>query len=126
VPVYNLAAQPSSWNLFGSTGDRLAEARPGMFTGVMLDGGKHSDAMQTTSPLVQFAAYLATGFSSPLDVLANRVLAAGWIDDMFDGTHTPAFYDGDSSAGDIVAAWWWHQVSTAIRAAGQRPSFTAV
>ena len=103
IPVYNLAAKPSSWNWYGDAAERLSEVRPGMFTGVEIKGEHHADAMQTSSLAVQFVAYLATGFSSPLDILANRVLAAGWINDMFGDTRTAQLYDGNGSAAVIVS-----------------------
>jgi hypothetical protein len=38
--------------------------------------------------LVQFGAYLLTGFSLPSNASGSQILAAAWINDMFDGTHT--------------------------------------
>ena len=111
IPVYNLAAEPSSWNWYGDADTRLAEVRPDMFTGVKITGGHHSDAMQSTSFALQFVAYLATGFSSPRDIRATKVLAAGWINDMFAGTRTAQLYDGDGSPLDILSGLWWRQVS---------------
>ena len=109
IPVYNLAGQPSSWNWYGDTNRRLAAVRPGMFTGITMKGGQHGDAMQTSSMLMQYATYLALGFSSPIDVLANRVLATGWINDMFDGTRTDGLYSGVGSPSGILTGWWWKQ-----------------
>ncbi len=43
--------------------------------------------MQGGNPLIQFAAYLVAGFSRPRNIDAVKVLAAGWINDMFAGTH---------------------------------------
>ncbi|WP_163888341.1 alpha/beta hydrolase [Mycolicibacterium hippocampi] len=106
IPVYNLAAEPYSWNTFGDANLRLAQARPGMFTGVVVDGGSHSDSMQSSNPVIQFAAYLATGFSSPLNVWANEVLASGWINDMFHGTHTTGLYGTSGSTVSIAIGWW--------------------
>ena len=40
------------------------------------------------NPLVQFGAYLLTGFSQPSNVAGSQVLAAGWINDMFEGAQT--------------------------------------
>lgn len=106
IPVYNLAAEPYSWNTFGDANLRLAQARPGMFTGIVVDGGSHSDSMQSSNPFIQFAAYLATGFSSPLNVWANEILASGWINDMFHGTHTTGLYGTSGSTVNIVVGWW--------------------
>lgn len=113
VPVYNIAADPSRWNWYGDTNRKLDQVRPGMFTGVTIKGGHHADGMQTTAPIVQYFAYLAMGHSSPVDVLANRVLAAGWINDMLDGTHTAGLYDDRASTWDIVGGWWWGQMTKA-------------
>ncbi len=38
------------------------------------------------SPVIQFVVSLATGFSAPQNVDAVRVLAQGWINDMYAGT----------------------------------------
>ncbi len=122
IPVYNLAAEPSSWNWNGDADKRLAEVRPGMFTGVKITGGHHADAMQTTSWAVQYVAYLATGFSSPLDIMATKVLATGWINDMFAGTRTARWYDGDGSAREILSGWWWRQFSNRTEMQGARPA----
>ncbi|MCG7595058.1 alpha/beta hydrolase [Mycobacterium sp. PSTR-4-N] len=112
IPVYNIAAGPSSWNWYGDTNRKLRSVRPGMFTGVTFRDGSHADGMQTTAPIVQYFAYLAMGHSSPLDVLANKVLAAGWINDMLDGTHTDRLYDSDASAWSVVTGWWWDQLTS--------------
>ena len=115
IPVYNIGAAPSSWNWYGDTNRKLQGVRPGMFTGLTLAGGRHADGMQTTAPIVQYFAYLALGHSSPLDVMANRVLAAGWISDMFDGTHTDGLYDAHSSAWGVLASWWRGQAGLRVR-----------
>lgn len=112
IPVYNIAAGPSSWNWYGDTNRKLGAVRPGMFTGVTFRDGKHADGMQTTAPIVQYFAYMAMGHSSPLDVLANKVLAAGWINDMLDGTHTDRLYDSKASAWSVVTGWWWDQLTS--------------
>jgi hypothetical protein len=103
IPVYNLAGAPSSWNTNGLARYQLAFARPGMFTGVRMWGGRHSDSMQSTSSAVQFMSYLATGFSSPLNIVANRVLSAGWINDLLLDTHTPGLYGAISWPVGVVA-----------------------
>ena len=36
------------------------------------------------NPLVQFGAYLLTGFSPPTNIEGSQILAAGWINDMFE------------------------------------------
>ena len=40
------------------------------------------------NPLIQFGAYLLTGFSLPSNVEGSQILAAGWINDMFEGAET--------------------------------------
>ncbi|MEW5813728.1 MAG: alpha/beta hydrolase [Actinomycetota bacterium] len=112
IPVYNIASAPSSWNWYGDTNRKLNAVRPGMFTGVTIKGGSHGDGMQTTAPIVQYFAYLAMGYSSPIDVMANKVLAAGWINDMLDGTHTDRLYDSHASAWSIVTGWWRDELTS--------------
>ncbi|MGX9789879.1 hypothetical protein [Mycobacterium sp. MMS18-G62] len=99
LPVYQIASPPYAWNMFGATSDALVKARPGQFNGVELVGGSHIDAMQGGNPLLQFAAYLVAGFSQPQNIEAVKILAAGWINDMFAGTHTGIYAEpGDSIA----------------------------
>lgn len=88
-PVYNLAAEPYSWNRNGIASSQLVAARPGAFNGAQVVGGLHSDSVQGGNPLIQFGVYLATGFSKANNVEAVQTLAAEWVDDMFDGTDTP-------------------------------------
>lgn len=102
IPVYNLGAAPSSWNNNGHAARRLAQARPDAFTGMLVQGGLHSDSMQSSSAAVQLMAYLATGFSSPLNIVANQLLSAGWINDMLNGTHTARFYSSSASPVSVV------------------------
>ena len=83
IPLYNLSAVPYVWNLFGSSDAILKEKRGGQFTGAQLVAGLHSDAMVGGNPLIQFGAYLLTGFSQPRNVEGSQILAAGWINDMF-------------------------------------------
>lgn len=123
VPVYNIAADPSRWNWYGDTNRKLDLVRPGMFTGVTIKGGNHADGMQTTAPIVQYFAYLAMGFSSPVDVMANKVLAAGWINDMLEGTRTAGLYNDRASTWDIITGWWWGQMT---KASTRRPHALAV
>ena len=86
LPIYQLAARPYGWNNFGATGNALVQARPGRFNGVELVGGSHVDSMQGGNRIFQIAAYLATGFSKPQNIEAVKILAVGWINDMFAGT----------------------------------------
>ena len=101
IPVYNLSATPYFWNLFGGMDAALAEVRPDVFHGAQLVGGLHSDSMLGGNPLVQFGAYLLTGFSLPRNVEASQILMAGWISDMFEGTETPGLY-GDPGSTLII------------------------
>ena len=88
IPVYNLSATPYFWNLFGAMDAALATVRGDDFHGAQLLGGLHSDSMVGGNPLIQFGAYLLTGFSLPSNVEGSQILAAGWINDMFEGTQT--------------------------------------
>ncbi|MEW2478857.1 hypothetical protein AB0876_04635 [Mycobacterium sp. NPDC049093] len=120
IPIYEIGAPLNFLNVFSDVNDQLTEARPGQFTGVVLEGGVHMDPMQGGNPLIQAAAYLIAGFPQPQNPLAVRELSAGWINDMFDekidpttGTcHTDCagqYGDGDDSftistdKGDAVA-----------------------
>jgi hypothetical protein len=122
IPIYEIGAPLNYLNSFSDINAQLSQARPGQFTGVVLEGGQHSDPMQGGNPLIQFALYLAAGFPQPQNPLAARQLSAGWINDMFDDTIDPAtgaceagaacsgqYGDGDDSftistaEGDAVA-----------------------
>jgi hypothetical protein len=124
IPVYNIAGQPSSWNWNGDTNRRLAEVRPGMFTGVTLKGGRHADAMQSGNPAVQLIVGMTIGFSQPVDVLANRVLAAGWVNDMFAGARSAGLYDGDGSPLDILSSWWLKRLTSSSGTQAARRTVT--
>lgn len=87
-PIYDISSEPYVWNRNGLVGQELEAARPGQFNGVMLTGGRHIDAMVGANPILQFAEYAVAGFSQPQNVEAEKTLAAGWINDMFAGTHT--------------------------------------
>lgn len=73
-------------------GNALAQVRGDQFHGAQLLGGLHSDSMIGGNLLVQFGAYLLTGFSLPSNAAGSQVLAATWINDMFDVSQTPGFY----------------------------------
>lgn len=120
IPIYEIGAPLNFLNVFSDVNDQLTEARPGQFTGVVLEGGVHMDPMQGGNPLIQAAAYLIAGFPQPQNPPAVRDLSAGWINDMFNekidpttGTcHTDCagqYGDGDDSftistdKGDAVA-----------------------
>ncbi len=87
TPVLLIASPPYFWNLWGQMGTALVTARPDQFVGVELVGGRHIDSMQGGNPLIQLGAYLVAGFSRPQNIDAVKILASGWINDMFAGTH---------------------------------------
>ena len=68
IPVLYITEEPSVLNDFGSVDAVLEAARPGQFNGVRLVGGTHSDAIQTTNSIVEFAFSLLTGVSRPENV----------------------------------------------------------
>lgn len=120
IPIYEIGAPLNFLNVFSDVNDQLTEARPGQFTGVVLEGGVHMDPMQGGNPLIQVVAYLVAGFPQPQNPLAVRDLSAGWINDMFDEKIDPTtgtcqadcagqYGDGDDSftitteKGDAVA-----------------------
>ena len=84
IPIYEIGAPLNYLNVFSDVNDQLSEARPGQFTGVVLEDGVHMDPMQGGNPLIQVAAYVIAGFPQPQNPLAVRDLSAGWINDMFD------------------------------------------
>lgn len=107
VPVLELGAPKEDRRVDAA----LVEHRPGMFNGVVLTDGKHLDAMQGGSPLIQFLSHLLYGFSTPQNESASQTLITGWVDDMFanridastgkcDGTECAGIY-GDP--GQIIA-----------------------
>ncbi len=91
-PVYDVSSERYVWSLHGAVGDILEQARPGAFNGVMLVGGRHIDGARGGNPLLQFAEYVIAGFSQPQNSAASDVLAAGWINDMFNETQTSGIY----------------------------------
>jgi hypothetical protein len=48
--------------------------------------------MQGGNPLIQFGAYLVAGFSQPHNIDAVKILAVGWINDMFAGNQDTGIY----------------------------------
>ena len=107
LPIYNLAGKSYYWNMNGATGAALKQERPGMFTGVRLLNGLHSDTMVGGNLLIQTGLYLVTGFSQPENVKAAEILSAAWVNDMFAGGPTPGspYYgvDGDTLEIDTPA-----------------------
>jgi hypothetical protein len=80
VPVYQIAAEPAGFNLRDSGTKVLAKARPGRFIGVRIVGGTHLDAEGSST---SFFAALAAGFPKARNAAALQVLAAGYINDMY-------------------------------------------
>lgn len=115
VPVYNIASPPYYWSAYGTTSAALVNARPGQFNGVQLAGGVHVDAMQGGNPLIQLIGYLGTGFSRPENIEAVKILASGWINDMFAGTHDGIYaapgatIQIPSDVGTATATVLWEQ-----------------
>jgi hypothetical protein len=87
LPVLLIGSPPSYWNQQGAAADSLVAARPGRFVGVILDGGSHADYVQGGNPVMQFIENVLVGFPQPRNIEAAQILAAGWITDMFAGTH---------------------------------------
>ena len=105
LPIYNLSSTPYPWNLFGTMDAALAQVRPNDFTGTQMFFGFHSDAMVGGNPLIQLGAYLITGYGGPANVAGTQILAAGWINDMFERRpgirvlRRTGFDDQDSDTG---------------------------
>lgn len=95
VPVYQIAAEPSSANAYGSGANVLVGERPGEFVGVRIAGGSHVDAEGASSDLL---GGLVAGFSQPGNAAAVPIIAAGWINDMFGGTHNGLYPKAGGSA----------------------------
>ncbi len=102
-PVLNISSERYVWNRDGVVNDELEAARPGRFNGVMLVGGRHIDALLGGNPLVQFGEYLIAGFSQSENIEAAKILAVGWVNDMFAGTHD-GIYGAAQQAIDIPTA----------------------
>ena len=99
IPIYQLAAPKYFWNQFGVGTAALLEARPDRFIGVTLVGGSHVDSMRGGNPLIQFSQQLVSGFSTPQNVEAARILMVGWVNDMFAGNQDEGIYvDPDDAA----------------------------
>ena len=96
-PVLDISSERHVWNLDGTVGDELSAARPGEFNGVMLVGGRHIDAMRGANVILQTAEYIVAGFSQPQNLDAVPIVASGWINDMFDGTHDGLYGDPQES-----------------------------
>ncbi|TPG28242.1 lipocalin family protein [Mycolicibacterium hodleri] len=85
IPVYQVAAPPQLWNMFGATTNELVAARPDEFVGATLAGGSHADALLGSGPLIDLFVQLVTKFSPPGNTAAVYTLATGWINDLYQG-----------------------------------------
>jgi hypothetical protein len=85
IPLYQIAAPPQLWNVFGTTTNELLELRPGQFTGVVLTSGSHVDSMLGSVPLADALAQLITRQSPTGNTDAVYTLSSGWISDMYAG-----------------------------------------
>jgi pimeloyl-ACP methyl ester carboxylesterase len=85
LPILDISSDPYAWNLYGQMAADLSTFRPGQFNGVQLVGGRHIDALQGGNPLIQLSEYIVAGFSQPQNIEAVKILATGWINDMYAG-----------------------------------------
>jgi hypothetical protein len=85
VPLYQIAAPPQLWNVFGTTTDELLDLRPDQFIGVVLAAGSHVDSMMGSVPLADALAQLITRPSPAGNTAAIYTLSSGWINDMYAG-----------------------------------------
>ncbi len=90
LPVLEIGAPPNFFNRSSDVNAELTESRPDKFNGVVLKGGTHTDPIQGANPLSQLAAYLVIGFPRPQNPPAVQTLAAGWINDLFEGRIDPS------------------------------------
>ena len=83
-PVFQIAADCGLCNAFGAGTSALVDSRPDDFVGVRLEGGKHTDAEGASSGLI---GLLTCGVPDRDNVAAVPAIAAGWINDVFTGSH---------------------------------------
>lgn len=97
IPVLELGAPKESRRVDAA----LNEHRPGKFNGVVLENGKHLDAMEGGTWLIQLISHLYQGFPTPQNQAAAQTLIDGWVADILDGRIDPATgrCDGDGCAG---------------------------
>lgn len=101
TPVYYLGGDPSLINNFDEMGGVMKRLRPNQFTGVHLLGGVHTDVSQGTNPLPQFFMDLFLGFPKPENAAAVKLVASGWINDMFSAGPDTGIYPAPGAAMDI-------------------------
>lgn len=97
IPVLELGAPKESRRVDAA----LNEHRPGKFNGVVLENGKHLDAMEGGTWLIQLISHLYQGFPTAQNQAAAQTLIDGWVADILDGRIDPATgrCDGDDCAG---------------------------
>ncbi|WP_422745214.1 hypothetical protein ACN27E_23705 [Mycobacterium sp. WMMD1722] len=86
IPVFELGAPKPSRRVDTA----LIEHRPDRYNGIVLDDGKHLDAMQGGTPAIQFISYLYQGFPTEKNKSAAQTIIAGWADDVFAGRIDPS------------------------------------
>jgi len=101
TPVYYLGGDPSLINNFDEMGGVMKWLRPNQFTGVHLIGGVHTDVPQGTNPLPQFFMNLFLGFPKPENAAAVKLVASGWINDMFSTGRDTGIYPSPGAAMDV-------------------------
>lgn len=94
TPVYYVGAGPALINNFDQVSGVMQALRPGTFIGVRLLDGVHTDAMDSTNGFVEFVAHLVLGTPKPANMAATKILAAGWINDMFSAGPDTGLYPG--------------------------------
>lgn len=101
IPVFELGAPKPSRRVDTA----LIEQRPGRYNGIVLDEGKHLDAMQGGTPAIQFISYLYQGFPTEKNKWAAQTIIAGWANDVFAGRIDPSTgrCDGAVCAGIYAA-----------------------
>lgn len=97
IPVLELGAPKESRRVDAA----LNEHRPGKFNGVVLENGKHLDAMEGGTWLIQLISHLYQGFPTAQNQAAAQTLIDGWVADILDGRIDPATgrCDGAECAG---------------------------
>jgi pimeloyl-ACP methyl ester carboxylesterase len=97
IPVMELGAPKESRRVDAA----LNEHRPGKFNGVVLENGRHLDAMQGGTWLIQLISHLYQGFPTAQNQAAAQTLIDGWVADILDGRIDPSTgkCDGDECAG---------------------------
>ena len=101
TPVYYVGAEPHIINNFDEVSGVMKELRPNEFTGVHLVGGVHIDILESTNPIPQFIAGLALGAPRPENAAAAKLLASGWINDMFSTGTDTGIYPAPGAALDV-------------------------